>query len=99
MPSVRPTATKFHGPQSPNQRTKPPMNTDKYRSVFTGGFSFVQFMQVNMHFYFDFFRNHRSKLQGPGPAVKKYRKMKEYSAAGSPPLRMGQNPFGMCIMK
>jgi len=54
---------------------------------------------VKTHFYFDFFRNHRSKLQGPGPAVKKYKKMKQYSAASSPPFCMGQNPLGMCILK
>src|SRR6266508_3765396 len=66
MPSVRPTATKFHGPQSPNQRTKPPMNTDKYRSVFTAGFSFCAVYAGEHALLFRFFPEPPVQTPGSG---------------------------------
>src|SRR5688572_10440794 len=38
-------------------------------------------------------------LNGPEPRVAMKRKMNEYRAASSPPLKIGQVAFGWCIVK
>lgn len=41
----------------------------------------------------------RSRLNGPAPAVIRYRKIKQYNTASSPPFVIGQNPCGKCALK